>query len=186
MGGPTLKSCSDNHIMTTLIELTDEDIAAMLRTDEFVRPGLKQPPGGVDDPEVLSHVRQLAAKLRLDGYSSGHWMMIAGGEVVGLCGFKAVPTLDGEIELGYGVAASRQRLGHATAAVAAVVEATRGNAAVRAIVALTAMAKPSVPEGSRSQWISTRWQADRSRGRRRATLAKAALSQKAAVIAFAS
>src|SRR5665213_501924 len=140
MGGPTLKSCSDNHIMTTLIELTDEDIAAMLRTDEFVRPGLKQPPGGVDDPEVLSHVRQLAAKLRLDGYSSGHWMMIAGGEVVGLCGFKAVPTLDGEIERGYGVAASRQRLGHATAAVAAVVEATRGNAAVRAVVALTAMA----------------------------------------------
>jgi RimJ/RimL family protein N-acetyltransferase len=59
--------------------------------------------------------------------------------VVGLCGFKALPTLDGEIELGYGVAATRQGLGHATAAVAAVVEATRGNPAVRAIVALTAM-----------------------------------------------
>jgi len=66
-------------------------------------------------------------------------MMIAGGEVVGLCGFKALPTLDGEIELGYGVAASRQRLGHATAAVAAVVAATQGNPAVRAIIALTAM-----------------------------------------------
>jgi RimJ/RimL family protein N-acetyltransferase len=112
----------------------------MLRADEFVRPGLKQPPGGVDDPEVLSHVRHLATKLRHDGYSGGHWMMIAGDEVVGLCGFKALPTRDGEIELGYGVSKSRQRLGHATAAVAAVVEATRGNPAVRTIIALTATA----------------------------------------------
>jgi RimJ/RimL family protein N-acetyltransferase len=103
-----------------LVELTDEDIAAMLRADEFVRPGLRQPPGGVDDPEVLSHVRQLATKLRHEGYSGGHWMMIADSEVVGLCGFKAIPTLDGAIELGYGVAVSRQRLGHATLAKAAL------------------------------------------------------------------
>ena len=125
--------------MTTLIELTDEDIAAMLRADGLVRPGLKQPAGGVDTPEVLLHVRQLATKLRHDGFYGGHWMMIASGEVVGLCGFKALPTHDGEVELGYGVAASRRGLGHATAAVAAIVEETRANPAVRTIVALTAL-----------------------------------------------
>ncbi len=66
-------------------------------------------------------------------------MMVVSGEVVGLCGFKAPPSSDGEIELGYGVAESRRRRGHATAAVGAVIELTRHNPAVRAIVALTAI-----------------------------------------------
>jgi hypothetical protein len=38
--------------------------------------------------DVLGHVCRLAAGLRDEGYSGGHWMMVAGGEVVGLCGYK--------------------------------------------------------------------------------------------------
>jgi len=122
----------------TILEVTDDDFAAMLQGDASVRPGVTQPPGGVDKPDVLEHVRRMATKLRRDGFAGGHWMMIANGEVVGLCGFKEPPSGDGEIELGYGVALSRRRRGYATAAVAAVIESTRLHSAVRAIVASTA------------------------------------------------
>ncbi len=122
----------------TIVELTDDDFGAMLRGDAWVRPGFAQPPGGVDECEILEHVRAIASDLRDTGYAGGQWMMVAGGEVVGLCGFKAPPSTAGEVEVGYGVAASRRRRGHATAAIAAVVAAARRDSAVRAIVALTA------------------------------------------------
>ena len=66
-------------------------------------------------------------------------MIAVNGEVVGLCGFKAPPTHDGEVEIGYGVATSRRRRGHASAAVEAVVETARRDPAVRTIVATTAV-----------------------------------------------
>jgi hypothetical protein len=97
----------------TIVELTDDDFAAMLRGEVSVRAGLTQPPGGVDQPEVLRHVRRLASNLRCNGFSGGHWMMVVSDEVVGLCGFKAPPSSAGEIELGYGVAESRRGRGHA-------------------------------------------------------------------------
>jgi RimJ/RimL family protein N-acetyltransferase len=123
----------------TLLELTDNDFAAMLRGDANVRAGLKSPPGGVDEPDVLAHIRRMAANLQRDGYVGGQWMMVASGEVVGLCGFKAPPSGDGEVELGYSVAASRRRRGHASAAVGAIIEAARRDPAVRTILAVTAV-----------------------------------------------
>jgi RimJ/RimL family protein N-acetyltransferase len=128
-----------NHERMQLLELTDDDFAAMLRGDACVRAGLASPPGGVDEPDVLSHVRRIAANLRGEGYAGGQWMMLAGGEVVGLCGFKAPPSGDGEVELGYSVAASRRRLGHASAAVRAVIKAARRDPALHSIVAVTAV-----------------------------------------------
>lgn len=122
-----------------LLDLIDDDFAAMLRGDARVRAGLKAPPGGVDEPDVLAHVRRMAANLHRDGYAGGQWMMVANGEVVGLCGFKAPPSGDGEVELGYSVAASRRRRGHASAAIGAVIEAARRDPAVRTIIALTAV-----------------------------------------------
>jgi RimJ/RimL family protein N-acetyltransferase len=120
-----------------LVELVDSDLAAMLRGDVNVRAGLTSPPGGVDDRVVLAHIRRLAANLLRDGYAGGQWMMVADGEVVGLCGFKTPPSADGEVELGYGVAASRRRRGHASAAVGAVIEAAQHDPALRVIVAVT-------------------------------------------------
>ncbi len=120
----------------TLLELADDDIAVMLSGAAAVRPGLTQPPGGVDEPDVLRHVREIARQLRGNGYAGGHWMMVSDGEVVGLCGFKAPPS-DGEVEIGYGVAASRRRRGHATAAIRAIIERAQLDADVRSIVALT-------------------------------------------------
>jgi RimJ/RimL family protein N-acetyltransferase len=124
---------------TRLVEITDADFAALLRGDGTLRDGLVVPPGGVDEPFVLEHVRGLAATLHAQGYTGGHWMVVAGGEVVGLCGFKHVPSPSGEVEIGYGMAASRRRRGHATAAVTALLDAARRDPAVRAVLAQTAV-----------------------------------------------
>jgi RimJ/RimL family protein N-acetyltransferase len=118
----------------TLVELTDDDFAAMLRGDDVVRPGVRQPPGGVEEAPVLVHIRRMRAQ-----YPAGHWMMVVDSEVVGLCGIKAPPSRDGEVEIGYGVAASRRRLGHATAAIAALIENARREPSIATIIACTAV-----------------------------------------------
>jgi RimJ/RimL family protein N-acetyltransferase len=122
------------EVSLTLVQLTDDDLAAMLRGDDAVRPGIAQPPGGVDAPAVLAHVRRMRV-----GHPEGHWMMVAGGEAVGLCGIKARPSPHGDVEIGYGVAASRRRRGHATAAVAALVENAQHIGGIQTIVACTTL-----------------------------------------------
>jgi len=66
-------------------------------------------------------------------------MRVVDGEVVGLCGFKSGPSADGEVELGYSVAASRRRQGHGSAAVGAVIEAAKDDPSVHAIIAVTSI-----------------------------------------------
>lgn len=58
--------------------------------------------------EVLDIIRELPA----------NWLMVAGNEVVGIIGIKTEAV--GRVEIGYGVAASRERKGFASAAVASL------------------------------------------------------------------
>lgn len=127
----------DGATDTALVELVDDDLAAMLRGDACVRDRLVPAPGGVDDPLVLAHVRTVAGNLHRDGYPGGQWMVTAGGEIVGLIGIKRPPSASGEVEIGYGIAASRRRRGHATRAVAAVLDAARRDPAIRLVTAAT-------------------------------------------------
>jgi RimJ/RimL family protein N-acetyltransferase/adenylate kinase family enzyme len=121
---------------TMLVEASDDDFAALLRGEISLPGGLAVPPGGVDDPAVLTHVRAIAARLRAAGYEHGHWLVVARGEVVGAIGFKDPPA-NGEVEIGYGIAAARRRRGHATRAVGLVLDAARRDPAIRAVLAET-------------------------------------------------
>lgn len=123
----------------TLVSLRDEDFAEMLRGAAYVRPGLAAPPGGVDDPVVVSHVQRVVTQQRASHHDAGNWMIIAGGEVVGLGGFKGPASADGEIEIGYSIAASRRRRGHMTRAVALILEVARRDPAIRTVLADTAV-----------------------------------------------
>jgi RimJ/RimL family protein N-acetyltransferase len=126
-----------NADAVAILDVTDADFAAMLQGVSLER-GYRLPPGGVDDPIVLAHVRAIAARLR-EANCRGAWMVVAGGEVVGLCGYKHPPTGSGIVEMGYGVAASRRRRGHATRAVRAMLDAARGDG-VRLVLAETIVA----------------------------------------------
>ncbi len=124
----------DDPAETTILEVADADFAAMLRGVSLAG-GYALPPGGVDDPIVLEHVRAIAARLRGSG-CRGAWMVVASGEVVGLCGYKHPPTGSGIVEIGYGIAATRRRRGHAGRAVAAMLAAARRDG-VRVVLAET-------------------------------------------------
>jgi RimJ/RimL family protein N-acetyltransferase len=122
----------------TLLEATDEDFAWMIRGVAVPNRGLSLPPGGVDGIAVLAHVRAIAGTLLQQWGRTASWMIVANGEVVGLCGYKH-PPIDGAVEIGYGVAASRRRLGHASGAVAAILAGARLDPSVRHILADTAV-----------------------------------------------
>ena len=117
-----------------LIVARDEHFAWMLGEGPAPEP-LSLPPGVVDEPWVLRWLRST-----LPAVAGRSWLMVAGGEVVGLCGHKNPPTADGVADIGYGVAPERRRLGFATCAVTMIIEAARADAAIVALTAETALA----------------------------------------------
>jgi RimJ/RimL family protein N-acetyltransferase len=102
-------------------------------------PALRLPPGGVDSRAIVHMLRDTAARVRAV-HGGGTWIMIADSEAVGLCSYKQPADGDGMIEIGYGVAESRRRAGHATRAVAALLRETAADGLVRSVTAQTAVA----------------------------------------------
>ncbi len=117
-----------------LVPATDAHFAWMLGEAE-APGGLRLPPGHVDDPVILKWLRRTLPKL--GGY--GSWLMVADGEVVGMCSYKWPPTEAGDVEIGYGVAPERRGLGYARAASQLLLEAARRDPRVRALIAETAL-----------------------------------------------
>ena len=96
---------------------------------------LSLPPGGVDAAWVLRWLRRNLARFG----QPGNWLIVADGEVVGLCSHKTAPSADGAVEIGYAVAAERRRRGHATRAIALLILAARRDPRIRRLVAETAV-----------------------------------------------
>jgi RimJ/RimL family protein N-acetyltransferase len=118
-----------------LVAATDADFEWMLGRSP-APSNLKLPEGGVAENFVIEHVGQIAARQR-DAEYVGSWLIVEGGEVVGLCGHHA-PPVDGTIEIGYNVAPQRQRRGYATRAIALLVEDARERDDVETVIAQTA------------------------------------------------
>ena len=122
-----------------LVQTTDADFDWMIRGDAVSDRGFTSAPGGVDVPAVLEHVRAIARRLEADQGHSDSWMIVAGDEVVGLCGYKRVPSAEGVVDIGYGVAASRQRRGYARDAVAELLRYAKNDPRVATVLAETAI-----------------------------------------------
>ena len=121
-----------------LIEAQDQHFAWMLgETPAFGQ--LRLPLAGVDAPAILRLLREMARRLDRAG-CHGSWLIVAGGEVVGLCGYKNPPSADGKVEIGYGIANGRRGFGYASRAVAAMLERARGDQSISVVVAATAIA----------------------------------------------
>lgn len=120
---------------TRLLEADDAAFAWMLDKPETTHLGLRLPPQ--IDRDVARHVRALVQRLRQRGCND-NWMMVAGNEVVGLCGFKNPPA-DSDVEIGYNVWPARQRHGHATRAVAEMIALAKDNTDIVALVAETSV-----------------------------------------------
>jgi len=121
--------------MTELVEATEAHFAWML--GEGPRPdNLRTPPEGVAPPGEL---RWLRGNLATTPPGSS-WLIVADGEVVGVCSLKGAPDATGLAEIGYGVAGERRRRGHATAAVACLIEFVRDRTSILGLTAETAVA----------------------------------------------
>jgi RimJ/RimL family protein N-acetyltransferase len=122
-----------------LIETNDEDFEWMIGGVHVSNRGLTLPPGGVDVNAVLVHVRAIARSLHEQQGHTDNWMIVAENEVVGLCGYKHPPSVDGTVDIGYSISASRRRRGHATSAVAAIIANAEADSRISHIIAETAI-----------------------------------------------
>jgi RimJ/RimL family protein N-acetyltransferase len=119
-----------------LVEATDDSFAALI--GGVAPPGLRIPEGGVEANEVLQMLQGLARNIR-QHISPASWLIVADGEIVGLCSItKAFPT-PGTIEIGYGLAQCRRGRGHAAAAVAELLDWARSVPSIAAVTANTAV-----------------------------------------------
>jgi RimJ/RimL family protein N-acetyltransferase len=102
---------------TLLQPATLAQIEALIAGDDVFATefGLEVVPGYLPFPEALEHTRKGLAE-GLDANWSSHLIVDPdAGELVGFGGFKG-PPVDGEVEIGYGVAPAREGRGIATAA----------------------------------------------------------------------
>lgn len=122
----------------TLALASDAHFAWMLGEAEPPDTALALPPGGVDEPWVLRWLRRNLAA------GAQNWLVVADGEVVGLCSHKTLPDAAGAVEIGYAVAPARRRAGHATAAIRLLAAEARADPQLTALVAQTALSnRPS-------------------------------------------
>ena len=123
--------------MVHLVDLTPTALGWLADETAAEWSGLTKPPGGVETPEVLQIIRPMVESLWAAG-TSGAWMIVHDSEVVGLCSYVAPPQ-GREVEIGYGVAATRRQRGHATAAVRLMLAAAARDPALDRLVAKTAI-----------------------------------------------
>lgn len=86
-------------------------------------------------PEVLSMLVDLARRVEIH-FSPAAWLIVESGEAVGLCSVTKPPQ-NGVVEIGYGVAPSRQGRGSASRAVGEVVAWAKSDPRVEALSAET-------------------------------------------------
>lgn len=116
-----------------IIAAADEDYSSLLLQRGPGRFRLADTP--IAPPEVLEMLAGVAAQVRAS-FAPASWLIIEQDEVVGLCSITRSPR-DGVIDIGYGVAPSRQNRGIAGRAIGEIVRWARGDSRVHAITAET-------------------------------------------------
>lgn len=119
-----------------LIEADDADFAYLIEN----RPprSLQLADSEIAPREVLRMLRDLANAIRPQ-FAPAAWLIVEDDEVVGLCSLTRMPTADGAIDIGYGIAPSRQGKGAAGRAIAAILEWARAEPKVSAVTAETSI-----------------------------------------------
>ncbi|HQT68612.1 MAG: hypothetical protein B7Z78_03640 [Rhodospirillales bacterium 20-60-12] len=121
----------------TLAHVTDGHFGFLLGEHEC-SSGFSLSPSGIESPGMLRVLRRMVARLHQAG-CHGHWLILDGSEVVGLCGYKHPPDASRHVEIGYGVAPDRRIKGYATKAISLVLHEARSDQAVDAVLAETSI-----------------------------------------------
>lgn len=84
--------------------------------------------------------------------TAARWTIASDGEVVGLCSYLLPPEND-KATIGYGVAEKRRRLGHATRAVAAMIQAAEADPNVQILTAETSIKQWNLVARIGEEWL---------------------------------
>lgn len=122
-----------------LVEALDADFAELVMAR--APRGLTLADGGLGPPAVLEMLRGLADTIR-PTFAPAAWMIVRDNEVVGLCSIIKPPAA-AIVEIGYGIADSRQGRGLASLAVGEVLDWARGDDRVATVTAETSINNPS-------------------------------------------
>jgi len=124
-----------------LSRVTDDHFAFFLE-EKSSHLDLLQPPGGIDSPGMLRMLRRMVTRLHQAG-CEGHWIILDGSEVVGLCGYKRPPDASRCVEIGYGIAPERRTKGYATRAISLLLQEVNSDEAVETVIAETSIDNPA-------------------------------------------
>ena len=119
---------------------THEDDYARLLLGQAPRD-LRLADTSIAPPEVLAMLVDLARRVGVD-FSPAAWLIVETGELVGLCSITKPPQ-NGVVEIGYGVAPSRQGRGSAGRAIAEIVRWAKTDPRVEALAAETSTTNPA-------------------------------------------
>ena len=124
---------TSNRKKSMIMETTSEDYASLLRGCAPRSFELADTP--IAPPPVLQMLAEVAATVRKT-FTPASWLIIEADEVVGLCSVTR-PPCDGVIDIGYGIAPSRQGRGFAGRAIAEIIAWARETVGVTALTAET-------------------------------------------------
>jgi RimJ/RimL family protein N-acetyltransferase len=119
-----------------IVQTTREDYTSLLLGRAPRMFNLADTP--IAPAEVLQMLADVAGRVR-ETFAPASWLIVDDNEVVGLCSVKRPPQ-DGAIEIGYGIAPSRQNRGIAGRAIGDIAAWARTNPQVQAIIAETSPA----------------------------------------------
>jgi RimJ/RimL family protein N-acetyltransferase len=122
-----------------LLEVSEKDFADLMGGN--APHGLSLPDSALAPVEVLQMLSELATSIRRT-FAPSAWMIVEQGEIVGLC--SVTKLFDGGgIDIGYGIASTRQRRGSATRAISEVIEWARNDPRVKVVSAQTSVNNPA-------------------------------------------
>ncbi|WP_295531341.1 GNAT family protein [Novosphingobium sp. Chol11] len=116
-----------------IVETTDEDYVELI----FAPRSFSLPDTQIAPTPVLQMLAEVAANVR-QTFAPASWLIVNAGEVVGLCSVTRPPS-NGVIDIGYGIAPSRQGRGFAGHAVSEIVTWAREAPNVVALTAETSL-----------------------------------------------
>ena len=119
-----------------IVETTSEDYTSLLLGRAPRHFKLADTP--IASTAVFHMLANIAAQVR-ESFSPASWLIIHDNEVVGLCSVTRPPR-DGVIDIGYGIAPSRQNRGIARRAIGDIAAWARTDPRVTAITAETSLA----------------------------------------------
>lgn len=112
--------------VTRLVVATEAHFEWAIRASSEERSfdGLRMPDGGIEVAPVLQWIAASSRAICAATAAPAAWLIVCGDEAVGLISLKSAPR-EGLVEIGYGVAPRRRGAGHATRAIAALLEIAR-------------------------------------------------------------